>query len=48
MEAFSLSVQARYQKVSKEEFFKDAPGPLGEELGETYDFIAEFGISASY
>lgn len=40
-----LGVQARYQQVSKEEFFKDAPGPLGEELGETYDFIAEFGYT---
>ncbi|KAH8652267.1 hypothetical protein BX600DRAFT_90156 [Xylariales sp. PMI_506] len=40
-----LGVRAGYKEVSDEEFFQNVPGPLSQELMDTYDYVEEFGYT---
>lgn len=40
-----LGVEARFQQVSKDDFFRDVPQALRKDLEDTYDFIEEFGFT---
>jgi hypothetical protein len=40
-----LGVKAGYKEVSDDEFFENVPGPLRQELVDTYDYVEEFGYT---
>ncbi|KAH8891752.1 putative hscarg dehydrogenase [Thozetella sp. PMI_491] len=40
-----LGVKTGYKQVSRAEFFEGVPAPMAQELGDTYDFMEEFGFT---
>jgi hypothetical protein len=40
-----LGVKAGFRRVSGEEFFENLPEPLKRELGDTYEYVDEFGYT---
>lgn len=40
-----LGVKVRYQQISKEEMFEGVPGPIAQEIGDSFDYIEEFGFA---
>lgn len=40
-----LGVKTRFQQISKEEMFEGVPAPMAQEIGDSFDYIEEFGFA---
>lgn len=40
-----LGVKTRFQQISKEEMFERVPAPMAQEIGDSFDYIEEFGFA---
>lgn len=40
-----LGVKVRFQQISKEDMFEGVPAPIAQEIGDSFDYLEEFGFA---